>query len=134
MSVGFGFSFGGFIAAINLIGELIDAFRSSGEAGASYRELLTQLLSLKTALIQVKRLEVDDSQYLEVIALRQAAAQCRRTIDGFWEKIKRYQPALENRGSGSKIRDSWMKIRWAVCRKDDIAKLKADLVGHTEAI
>jgi hypothetical protein len=134
MSVGFGFSVGDFIAAIELVGTVNDALRSSGAAGSEYRELVGQLLSLETALIQVKRLEILDGQYAEVIALRQAAAQCRRSIDEFWEKTKKYQASLTNTGSGSKVNDGWMKIKWAVCKKDDLAKFKADLVGHTESI
>ncbi|CZR56326.1 uncharacterized protein PAC_06214 [Phialocephala subalpina] len=134
MSVGFGFSVGDFIAAIELVGTVIDALRSSGQAGSDYRELVGQLLSLETALIHVKELEFEESQYAEVIALRQAAAQCRRTIDNFWEDAKRYQPALTGSSSGSKVRDRWMKIKWAVCKKDDLAKFNADLVGHTESI
>jgi len=34
---------------------------------------------LETALLQVKRLDLDESQHAEVIALRQAVAQCQRT-------------------------------------------------------
>jgi hypothetical protein len=30
--------------------------------------------------------------------------------------------------------DTWMKIRWAVCKKEDVARFKADLVAHTESI
>jgi hypothetical protein len=71
MSVGFGFSAGDFIAAIELVGTVVDALRSSGSAGAEYRELVSQLLSLESALIQVKRLEFEESRYAEVIALRQ---------------------------------------------------------------
>ncbi|PMD48130.1 hypothetical protein L207DRAFT_505187 [Hyaloscypha variabilis F] len=134
MSVGFGFSVGDFIAAIELVGTVTDALRSSGQAGAEYRELLHQLLSLESALIQVKRLEVGEGLYEEIIALRQAAAECGRTIDAFWERTRKYQPALGGTRSGSRIRDGWMKIRWAVCRKEDVARFKADLVGHTESI
>jgi hypothetical protein len=71
MSVGFGFSAGDFIAAIELVRTVVDALRSSGNAGAEYRELVSQLLILESALIQVKRLEFEESQYSEVIALRQ---------------------------------------------------------------
>jgi hypothetical protein len=71
MSVGFGFSAGDFIAAIELVGTVVDALRASGNAGVEYRELVSQLLSLESALIQVKRLEFEESQYAEVIALRQ---------------------------------------------------------------
>lgn len=27
-----------------------------------------------------------------------------------------------------------MKVKWAVCKKDDIAKFRSSLVGHTESI
>ena len=134
MSVGFGFSAGDFIAAIELVGTVIDALRTSSNASLEYRELISQLLSLETALIQVKGLEFEESQYAEVIALRQAAAQCRRTIDGFLKKIEKYQPSLSGGGEGSRVRDAWMKVKWAVCRKEDVVRFKADLVGHTESI
>lgn len=32
------------------------------------------------------------------------------------------------------MRDGWRKIKWALCKKDDLRKFKADLVGHTESI
>lgn len=134
MSVGFGFSVGDFLAAIEPVGTVIDALRSSGEAVSGYRELLGQLLSLESTLIQIRRTEFDDSQYAEVIALRQAAAQCRRSIDEFWEKVKKFQSSLSGNGSGSTIKDRWMKIKWAVCKRDDLARFKADLIGHTESI
>jgi hypothetical protein len=63
-----------------------------------------------------------------------AASQCQRTIDAFWKKIGKYQPALRGTGPSSKIKEGWLKIKWAVCRKEDIANFKADLVGHTESI
>jgi hypothetical protein len=134
MSVGFGFSVGDFITAIELVGTVIDALRSSSTASLEYRELISQLLSLETALIQVKRLEFEESQYAEVRPLRQAAAECLRTIDGFLKKIEKYQPSLSGNSEGHRVRDAWMKVKWAVCRKEDVARFKADLVGHTESI
>ena len=135
MSVGFGFSVGDFVAALELVSTVIDALRDSGQAGNEYRELLHQLYSLETALIQVKRLEVDDSQHAELMALRQAAAQCQCTINAFWDKIKVYQRNLGPFASrASKLRDRWMRVKWAVCKKSDVAMFKADLAGHTESM
>jgi hypothetical protein len=71
MSVGFGFSAGDFIAAIELVGTVVDALRSSGHAGAEYRELVAQLSSLELVLIQITRVKVEETVYMEVIALRQ---------------------------------------------------------------
>ena len=118
MSVGFGFSAGDVIAALDLVTTIVSALRESGGSSAEYQALVSQLYTLETALLRVKRLEIDESQYAEVIALRQAAAQCQTTIDAFWKKIQKYQPSLREGGS----------------EKDDILKLKTDLMGHTESI
>ncbi|KAG4442391.1 hypothetical protein IFR05_002093 [Cadophora sp. M221] len=134
MSVGFGFSAGDFIAALTLVHTVVDALRDSGDSSTEYRELISQLYTLETALISVKRVELDDAQHAEHVALMQAAAQCQRTIDAFWEKIKKYQPSLRAAGSGSRVKDGWRKVRWALCRKEDLSRFKADLMGHTESI
>ena len=135
MSVGFGFSVGDIIAALQLVSTVIDALHDSGEASAEYRELLRQLYSLETALLKVKQLEIDDSLHAELIGLRQAATQCQRTIDEFWTKIQVYQLVIGGKGHRYlRLREKWMKTRWATCKKDDVVKFKADLVGHTESI
>jgi hypothetical protein len=134
MSVGFGFSAGDFIAALQLVSTVIDALRDSGDSSTDYRALISELYTLETALLKVKRLDVDEEQHAEFIALRQAACQCQNTIDTFWEKIKKYQPSLQAGGSGSRVRDGWFKITWALCKKDDLAKFKAELRGHTQSI
>ncbi|KAL3417993.1 vegetative cell wall protein gp1 [Phlyctema vagabunda] len=134
MSVGFGFSAGDFIAALQLVGTVIDALRNSGDSSTEYRTLIEQLYTLQSALLGVKRLELDDSHHEEVIALRQAAAQCQTTIDTFWEKIKKYQPSLQSGGTGSRVTDGWRKVKWAVCKKEDIVRFRAELMAHTEGI
>jgi hypothetical protein len=134
MSVGFGFSIGDFIAALQLVGTVIDALRDSGDSSAEYRSLIGQLYTLESALLRVKRLELDGSQHAEVITLRQAAAQCQRTIDVFWEKIKKYQPSLRSGGTGSRVKDGWRKVKWAMCKKEDIVKFRTELMAHTEGI
>lgn len=70
MSVGFGFSAGDFIAALELVATVIGALRDSGESSAEYRELISQLFTLKTALLAVKRVELEDVQHAEVVALQ----------------------------------------------------------------
>jgi Fungal N-terminal domain of STAND proteins len=134
MPVGFGFSAGDFIVALKLVGTVIDALRDGGEVSTDYRELLRELYSLETALLHVKRLNGEDVAQAEMIALQQTAVQCQRTIDDFWKAIQKYQPHLGCYESPSRVKSSWMKIRWAVCRKDDLRKFKISLVGHTESI
>ena len=130
----FGFSVGDFISALELVGTVVNALRESGGCGAEYVELVKQLYSLETALPQVKQLELGEEQRSEYIALRQAASQCQQTIDNFWTKIKRYQKHLRAGGSTFRLKDGWMKVRWAMCRQDDLARFKADLAAHAQSI
>ena len=46
MSVGFGFSVGDFLQAIQLVGTVIDSLSASSKSSAELRELLHQLYSL----------------------------------------------------------------------------------------
>ena len=136
MALPFGFSAGDFIAALELVGTVADALRASGEARSDYRELLRQLYSLETALLQVKRLDVEDYDALrsEVLALKQATSQCQQTIDEFWTIMYPYVPYLRWNGGASRTKSSWYKLKWGVYKKDDVAKFHAKLAGHTEAI
>lgn len=76
MSVGFGFSVGDFLAAPNLVETVIDALRETSEARTSFRSLIDELYALESALLRVKRHDVDNSLYIEKLALQQAASQC----------------------------------------------------------
>jgi hypothetical protein len=134
MSVGFGFSAGDFIAALELVHTVINTLRDSGDSSTEYQALIRQLYTLESALIRVKHLELDDVQHAEVVALRQAAAQCQNTINGFLEKVKKYQPSLRPGGSGRRVKDGWMKVKWALCKKEDVVGFKADLAAHTGSI
>ena len=83
MSVGFGFSVGDFLAALELVGTIIDALRESSHASTSFRSLIDELSVLETALVRVKRHDIDDSHNVNKLALQQAASQCQRNIDNF---------------------------------------------------
>src|SRR5687768_14416780 len=122
MPVGFGFSIGDFLAVLRLVGAVIDALRESCYASSSFRSLINEineLYVLESALLRVKRLDLDDGHHAEMVALRQAALQCQWTIDSFYKKLQKYQPHLQQGGTESRIKDAWVKIKWAVCNKDD---------------
>jgi len=134
MSVKFRFSAGDFIAALSLVKTVIDALQDEEGAGAEHKELIRELLTLESSLLRVEKVELDDSQVQEGVALQQATCQFQWTIDYFWQKVRIYQPALTNGGPGSRMKDGWMKIRWAVCRKDVVMRFRAELNGHTASI
>lgn len=130
----FGLSVGDFVTALHLVGTVIGAIRESGGSGPEYRELVNVLYSLETALLQVKQLELEEHQRSEYLALRQAAAQCQTTINGFYGRIKKYQKHLRTEGSDSALIDALRKVQWRMCRKDDLMKFKIDLSAHTQSI
>lgn len=134
MSVGFGFSVGDFLAALKLVGTVIDALRESSNSGSAYRELLSELYALEMALLRVKRIDFGPLQHVDELALRQAVAQCQRTIDSFWKKVQKYQPRLQNGGANSKVKDGWARIKWAVCRKEDMQNFRTEIAAHTGSI
>lgn len=135
MSVGFGFSVGDFISAINLVQTVIDALSASSKSSSELQELFRQLYSLETALREIKRLELNESLHAEVLALKQSAAQCQLTISDFLSKTETYQPHLlcPNGVSGS-LRGRWKKVKWAMCKRKDVVQFKTDLLAHTESI
>ena len=62
MSVGFGFSAGDFIAALNLVGTVASALRDSRDASGQFAELVAHLDILEKALIEVNNLDLEDAQ------------------------------------------------------------------------
>ncbi|KAI9778368.1 MAG: hypothetical protein M1816_004126 [Peltula sp. TS41687] len=134
MPVGFGFSIGDIISGLALVKDIIEALQESGGASAKYQGLIRELYGLERALLEVKRLELDESQQAQLVAVRFAASQCQRSIDGFYETIREYQPHLRVEGSGSSFKDRWKKIQWALCRKDDLLRFKAEVMGHTTSL
>ena len=138
----FGFSVGDFLAALKLVGTIIDGLRARGHSSTRFRSLLSELYTLEDALIRVKRLDIvddddDGSQASERIALQQAAALCQRSMHDFYKKIEKYQPHLTMRGAGGGknwLKDGWMKIKWATCRTEDVELFRAELRGHRGSI
>ncbi|KAF2677018.1 hypothetical protein K458DRAFT_447159 [Lentithecium fluviatile CBS 122367] len=138
MPVGFGFSVGDFIATLNLVHDAIEAINDARGSSASYRALIRELYVLESALLRVKNLQLEDELEIEKRALEQTAAQCQRAIDEFFAKIQVYQPHLRGGGSGdgtrARMKDAWMKVKWAFCKEEDVDKFKADLRGHSTSI
>jgi hypothetical protein len=134
MPVGFGVSVGDLIAVLKLLGTIIDALRESSRATTSFRGLIDELYALETALLHVKRLDPDTGHNVDIAALRVAAVQCQRTIDAFYRKIQKYQPHLQQQGTDSTIKDAWMRVKWAVCKKGDLDAFRAEIRGHTGSL
>jgi hypothetical protein len=134
----FGFSAGDFIAAISLVGKIIGALNNINGAASEYKELISQLYTLESVLIQVKTLQVEDEQRPQLAALRQAAGQCQATLDHFMTKcLQGYEKHLSQNTSGTslrKVKKGYSKAKRGVLEQDDLAKFKANVAAHTASI
>ena len=130
MAVPFGFSVGDFVAAIELVTDVIGALKDSTGASAEFRELMTELYSLETALLAVENCELEESSR-EYEAAKQAVGDCQQCISKFLEEFYKYQ----HLSAGSLLkRDQLLKIKWALLHKDDVDKLRTKLHSRVSAL
>lgn len=127
-----GVSGGDFVACIQLVRNTAKALKDGAGASEHLRSLSSALSSLDTALTYIDGLEVTD--IAQLVALKTAAVRCQATIEAFLRKIEKFQPRLRTGGSGNHIADSVRKAQWALCEKEDVAQLQAEISGHVEAL
>ncbi len=136
-SVTFG-SVGDIIAICIIIKDLVKALDDSKGSSAEYQEVIRELWALDRVLLEVELLWRTCESTNELNALRETANrmadQCRRSIEGFLKKVKKYRPSLGGGGSGSVLRDTTMKIRWQVSHADELTKFRAEINAHCSAI
>lgn len=137
MPVAFGFSVGDFITGIVLVNDLIKALNDSTGSSAEYRGLISELHNLKRALELLQDLRIEVSQRAQRTALEQVAVQCQKTIEDFVKRTAKFELALGNAQSQpdavliSKWRAGLKKAQWALNKKDEVSRVRAEIMGHT---
>lgn len=133
MAVGFGFSISDLFAGLKVIKDSVEAVHDTKGSPADYALLVTEIVSLEDGLEAVRELQSD--QFLsekQSSALERAVHLCQESIDEFLSTISKYQPHLNAKASG--IQSNYRKIKWALCKKDDVAKFRAQLGRHASSI
>ena len=138
MPVPFGFSVGDCISVCILIKDAIRALDSTRGSSAEYQEIVRELWTLDRALLEVVSLAQSFETTAELNALshtaRRTAEQCKTCIEGFLGGLKGHERALREGGSGSKIKDIKGKLGWALCGRENLARFRAEINGHSSAI
>jgi hypothetical protein len=97
-----------------------------------------ELWALDRALLEVVNLAQSFETTVELNALshtaRRTAEQCKSCIEEFLRKIKEYEGALRDGGSGNKFRDVKGKISWVLCGREHLVKFRTEIHGHSSAI
>ena len=133
MATGFGFSLGDIFLALKLIKDSIDAVTDSKGAAADFKALATEINGLQEGLRAIGDLQTSlPSSHNQDSALEIAVSACRESIEDFLTSISKYQPHLQAGTSG--LRSNYRKIKWTICKKDDITKFRAQLGRHVSAI
>jgi hypothetical protein len=138
MAVPFGFSVGDCIAVCILVKDAVKALDDTRGTSAEYQEVIRELWSLDRALLEVEMLSRNYEATIEMNALahtvRRTADQCKTCIEAFLAKIKTHEGTFSFGGSGIRWKNARDKLKWALLQKDDLAKFRTEINGHSSAI
>lgn len=133
MSVGFGFSVGDLVAGLKVIKDSVEAVKDTKGASADYAALLTEITSLQDGFEAIDDLQLGSrGSPKQQLAIERAIGACRKCVDDFMVSISKYQPHLQTQATG--VISSYRKIRWALCKKEDVALFRTRLERHTSSI
>ena len=133
MATGFGFSVGDLFLAIKLIKDSIEAVNDSKGSSADYKALVTEIEILQDGLDAVQDVQSDPHLSVkQAAALERSISSCQESVDEFFRSIAKYQPHLHASTSG--FQSSFRKIKWSLCKKDDVKKFRVQLGRHSTSI
>lgn len=143
MPVPFGFSVGDCISICLLIKDTIKALDSVHGSASEYQAVARELWALDRALLEVVSLKDSVGRgsgctkelNALFVTVGRAVQQCKGSIESFLRTIKGYEGSL---GSGNGNTSLWKgvrgKVSWALLRKDDLNKFRAEISAHSSAI
>lgn len=131
---GFGFSVGDFISGVTLVRKLIRALNDTVGSRASYRQLISELLSLDEALNQAKDLQVNAALAGHQAVLQQIVGRCQLSIETFLDKNAKFKDSLGPQPSASPWKTNLNKIQWALCKDSAVDELRREIAAHTTTL
>lgn len=133
MPITFG-SVGDIIAVCLIVKDLVDALDNLRGSAAEYQEIIRELGNLEHALRQVEDLSRLFADSIEMTTLLLVAAQavdnCKSTVNGFRDKIRKFDKSLAVNGTDNIAR----KVQWHVTRKEELVKFRAKVGEHCLAL
>ena len=133
MAIGFGFSVSDLCMGLQIIKDSVDALDKKKGAAADYSALVLEIGGLEDGLEAAQELLKDDSlQNRQKAALQRALDACRQTIETFLHSVSKYQPHLKNDRSG--FQSAIRKIRWRLCKQEDVEKFRKQLARQASSI
>ena len=137
MPVPFGVSVGDFIVGIEVLIDAIKSLSDTHGAQADYKELFRELNSLKTALGCIQNLSLDPSQPTQASAVNAAIDDCILCVDTFVKRNSKYSSLDSKQGKAwslDGLNSCRRMVQWAIWKKKDVAKFRAQVQQHADAI
>ncbi|KAL8928895.1 MAG: hypothetical protein Q9172_000733 [Xanthocarpia lactea] len=138
MAAGFGFSVGDIVAGLKLIKQSIEAVQDTKGSATDYQALSHEIDSLKDGLEAIEDLRLHQRfgpKSKQGFAVQEAISRCWHCIDTFLSTTAKYQPWLQSDAPQSfSWRANLKKIQWALCKKDDVNRFRAQLERHCSSI
>lgn len=120
-------------AALKIIKDSFEAVNEKRGAVADFANLVSEVGSLWDGLEAVEEIQTDpDLSEKQIAAMKRAVDACYDSVESFLESISDYQPHLGTNSSG--FASNYRKIKWALCKKDDVAKFRGQLGRHIASI
>ncbi len=134
VAMSFGFSVGDFLAAIELVHNLALALSNNRGSGAKFKGLIQELYAIERVMIEIKTLQMPPGLESQIWMVQQATSQAQTAITKFLQQNDVYMRYLGQENSSKWWNKAFYKIKWAVCKSDDVEELRASLRGHTMAM
>ena len=124
---------GDLFAALKIIKDSLEAVNDTRGAVADYASLTSEIGSLWDGLEAVEEIQSDpDLSEKQIAAIKRAVDATYDSVESFLDSISDYQPYLAT--NSSSFTSSYRKIKWALCKKDDVAKFRDRLGRHIASI
>ncbi|KAF2797253.1 hypothetical protein K505DRAFT_298803 [Melanomma pulvis-pyrius CBS 109.77] len=131
----FGFSVGDFIAVGNLIKDISSCLQDARGANVEYQELLRELEFLQQAVQHLDKLQNSgSSSSTSLDSIKYGALSCRRPLEQFLGKIRKYNKTLGVWGKEGVLKSTVDKLRWGFGQKEEVRKLQSYLNIHVGTI
>ncbi|TPX20146.1 hypothetical protein DIZ76_016034 [Coccidioides immitis] len=122
------------IAGLKFIYVSCEALKCASASRMEYLALRTEIQSLLTALEAIDDLDLEyrgtEKQWT---AVNSSISSCKACIDDFLAKTSKYEPYLQD-GAKRGWAAGYRRIKWAICKREDVAQFRMQLERHASSI
>lgn len=129
-----GFSAGDFLSAVSLLRDLIHALHDSSQTSREHEQLIAELQSLDTAILQAEAHYGGLDSPAQRIVLDQAIQACQQSVNDFLSSVSKPHRDSSSHGSGNVVRDVFPKKRWSMITTEELVAFRCCISAHVHSI